>query len=133
MITKILHCVGLIACITLIITCFIPWTYYADIQKTFTGFYSYQNEYGKPGMFLLPLATIIFIFMLLPKIWAKRTNLFLGAVVLSYAVKTYLLFTSCYNMYCPEKRIGIYLMMLSAIAIMLVAVFPYMKMKDEKV
>ena len=39
--------IGLAACITLIIACFLPWTYYADIQKTFTGFFSEKNMYGK--------------------------------------------------------------------------------------
>jgi hypothetical protein len=128
---KLLHWIGLTACIVLIISCFMPWAYYADLQKNFTGFYSEQNEYGKPGMFLVPLAIIIFAFMLLPKIWAKRTNLFLGALEISYAVKSFVLFTSCYNAYCPERKAGIYVMLFSTIFMMLAAIFPAVKLKES--
>ena len=132
MIPKILHWLGLVACITLIIACFVPWTYYPDIHKTFTGFYSEQNEYGRPGMFLVPIAVIIFIFILLPKVWAKRANLFLGGLELSFAIKTTVLFASCYDTHCPEKRVGIYLMLLSAIAIMIIVLFPDIKLKGNE-
>lgn len=52
MFVKYLHWIGLAACICLIVSCFLPWVYYGDIEQTFTGFYSYKNEYGKPGKFL---------------------------------------------------------------------------------
>ena len=129
---KYLHWIGLAACITLIISCFIPWTYYADLNKSFTGFFSEHNEYGKPGMFLVPLTIIFFILMWVPKVWAKRSNLFLGAIIISYGIKSYVLFTSCYNAYCPEKQAGIFIMLLSTIAIMLAAIFPHVELKEEK-
>jgi hypothetical protein len=129
---KYLHWIGLAACITLIISCFIPWTYYADLNKSFTGFFSEHNEYGKPGMFLVPLTIIFFILMWIPKVWAKRTNLFLGAIIISYGIKSYVLFTSCYNAYCPEKQAGIFIMLLSTIVIMLAAIFPHVELKEEK-
>jgi hypothetical protein len=128
---KIIHWLGLAACIVLIISCFLPWAYYADINKTFTGFFSEQNEYGKPGVFLTLLTIFFFVFMLLPKVWAKRTNLFLGALEISYGIKTFVLFSSCYNAYCPEKRIGIYLMLFSTIFMMLAAIFPAMQLKEN--
>ena len=103
MIVKYLHWLGIAACITLIITCFLPWVYYADINQNFTGFYSYQNQYGKPGKLLVVLGSVILIFMLLPRVWAKRANLFICALVVAYAIKTYILFSSCYNNYCPQK------------------------------
>ena len=129
---KILHWIGLAACILISVSCFMPWAYYATLNEEFTGFFSEQNHYGKPGVFIIFLAVFIFIFMLLPKIWAKRANLFLAALQISYAVKTYILFTSCYNAYCPEKRIGIYIMLFSAILIMLAAIFPSMKIEEDK-
>ena len=109
-----------------------PWAYYADIKETFTGFYSYHNQYGKPGKFLTLLAIIVFALMYLPKIWAKRTNLFVSALGVGYAVKSYILFTSCYNAYCPEKKAGIYLMLIATIVMLLSAVFPDLKISDKK-
>ncbi|UAY50724.1 hypothetical protein [Ferruginibacter albus] len=130
--TKILHYAGLIACIALIASCFMPWAYYPDVNKTFSGFFSEQNQYGRPAKFLVPFTVVVFVFMLLPKIWAKRANLFICALVFGYAIKTYVLFTSCYDAYCPEKRIGIYVMGLSVIVMMLAAIFPDMKIDNKE-
>jgi len=131
MLPKYLTKVGLAACVLLVISCFLPWTYYADLDQNFTGFYSWQNNYGKPGYFLVLLTVLIFIFMLVPKIWAKRANLFLSALAVGYAIKTYILFTSCYNAYCPEKKIGIYLMFISTIMMLVCSAFPDLKLEEK--
>ena len=128
---KILHWLGIIACITLIVTCFLPWVHYADINQTFTGFYSYKNEYGKPGKFLVLLAAIILLFMLLPKVWAKRANLFVSALALAYAVKSFILFSSCYNNYCPEKLFGIYLIVICTVIILVASGLPKLKITKK--
>lgn len=136
--SAILHRVGLIACILLIISCFLPWAYFADsniateAQRTFTGVTTYQNQYGRPGKLLIMIAVIIFIFMLLPKIWAKRANLFIAALGVGYAIKTYVLYTACYNAYCPEKKIGIFIMLISMIILLIAAVFPDLALEKEK-
>ena len=132
MVPKILQRVGMIACVVLVVVCFMPWSYYADIKETFTGFYSFQNQYGKPGKFLSLIATIAFALMLLPKIWAKRTNLFVCALGVGYAIKTFILFTSCYNAYCPEKKAGIYLMLTATVLMLLSAAFPDLKINKQK-
>ena len=130
---KILSWVGMAACITLIIACFLPWTYYADsnianeTERTFNGFFSYQYKYGLPGRFLVFFGLTILILMIVQRVWAKRINLFLSAFTLAYAIKSYILFTSCYNAYCPEKKTGIFIMLFSTVVIMIAAVFPNMK------
>src|SRR6186997_457551 len=124
--------IGLAACIALAIACFMPWTYYADIDKSFTGFFSQNGAYGKPGKFLTFFAIASAVLIILPKIWAKRTHLFLSALFAGYAIKSYILFTSCYNTFCPEKKFGIYLMMISCFLVLIVAIFPDMKIPDEK-
>ncbi len=136
--SKILHRIGLLACIMLMVSCFLPWMYYADphiateAQRTFTGFSTYQNQYGKPGKLLSTIAIIIFVFMLLPKIWAKRANLFIAALGVGYTIKTYVLFTSCYNAYCPEKKVGIFIMMISMIILLGAAAFPDLELEQEE-
>ncbi len=122
---------GLAACVLLVVACFMPWAYYADIRETFTGFYSYKNEYGRPGKFLSFAAALAFLLMYLPKVWAKRVNLFLCAIALGYAIKTYILFTSCYNAYCPDKKAGIYLMLICSVVMLAAAIFPDLKMRSK--
>jgi len=133
---KILSWFGIAACVLLIISCFLPWAYYADsnisneAERTFTGFFSYRHQYGRPGNFLVFSGTVILVLMLLPKIWAKRTNLFLSAFVFAYGIKTYVLFTSCYNAYCPEKKAGIFIMLFCTLIMLIASVFPNMKITD---
>jgi len=131
--TKIFQRIGLIACITLVVSCFMPWAYYADIKESFTGFYSYQNNYGRPGKFLTIIAVIAFTLMYLPKIWAKRSNMFVCALGVGYAIKSYILFTSCYNAYCPEKQAGIFIMMIATILMLISSVLPDLKIDSKKV
>ena len=132
MFVRYLHWIGLAACITLIVSCFLPWVYYADLNQSFTGFYSYKNEYGKPGKFLMIFAAISFLFMLLPKVWAKRANLLITPLTLAYAIKSFILFGSCYNNYCPEKLFGLYLMLASAVVMLVAAVFPNVRVAEKK-
>ncbi len=135
---KILSWLGIAACIVLVISCFIPWTYYADsnipneAERVFTGFFSYQYKYGRPGKFLVFFAVVILLFMILPTVWAKRINLFLSAFTVAYAVKSYILFTSCYNAYCPEKRVGIFIMLASTVVMLMACIFPNMKIETGK-
>ncbi|MGB4844106.1 MAG: hypothetical protein WBP16_06560 [Ferruginibacter sp.] len=131
MFVKYLHWLGIAACITLIVCCFLPWVYYADINQTFTGFYSYKNEYGKPGKFLVLLASIALLFIIIPKIWAKRANLFICAITVAYAVKTFILFGSCYNNYCPEKLFSLYLMVAVSIIMLIASGFPHLKLVNK--
>ena len=132
MFSKILYWTGLMACAILIISCFMPWTYYPDIHETFTGFFSEQNQYGKPGIFLSALGIFSIVLILLPKTWAKRTNLFVCALCVGYSIKTYILFTSCYNTFCPEKQTGIYLMFVSTLVMLIASIFPDLKMEKNK-
>ena len=89
--------IGFLACIILIIACFLPWTYHAALNKTFTGFFSEQNNYGKPGKFLVSFGILSILLIWLDKFWAKRFHLFLSALFVGYAIKTYTLFVSCHN------------------------------------
>lgn len=116
--------IGIGACMMLIAVCFMPWTYHADIQKRFTGFFSQNDTYGKPGKFIIFFCIISIILFLVEKIWAKRTQLFVSGLMIAYTIKTYILYSSCYNAYCPDKKLGIYLVLLLPILIFTLALFP---------
>lgn len=124
--------IGVAAGIALIIICFIPWTYHEDVQKSFTGFFSQNNAYGKPGKFLIFFSVLSILLIIVPRIWAKRTNLFVTGIMLAYAIKTYILYTSCYNAYCPEKKAGIYLVVALSLIQFVMSLFPDMKIEEKK-
>lgn len=127
-IMKYYKIIGLFACALLVVSCFLPWTYYADLNKSFTGFYTEQNLYGKPGVVFVFVAVVSAIFILLDKIWAKRAILFFSALNIAYLIATYSRFTTCYPGNCPETQYGMYLLIASCVLLLIVCLFPAMKL-----
>ena len=128
---KYIKWVGLLAALLLIVICFIPWTYHADVGKNFTGFFSEKNTYGKPGVFFVFFGIVFIALTLIAKVWTGRINLFLSAIMVAYAFKTYILYTSCYNAYCPEKKAGIYLLVICNLMVLLAVVFPDIRINNR--
>ena len=124
--------IALVSCVLLIVTCFIPWTYHADVQKNFTGFFSEKNAYGSPGKYFIFFAVLSILLLLLEKVWSQRALFFVGGLMVAFAIKTYILFTSCYNAYCPEKKLGIFLVLGLSLLIFTMFLFPDIKLKTDK-
>lgn len=124
--------IGIGAAILLVIACFLPWTYHPDVQKNFTGFFSENNVYGKPGKIFSTLALVASIFYLIPRVWAKRWNLLVCAIIIAFAIRSFIVFSGCYRGYCPDKKSGLWLMLAAAIVMMAMAVFPDTKLPEEK-
>ncbi len=124
--------IGLLIYLLLIAVCFLPWTYHADLHKNFTGFFSENNIYGKPGKFFTIFSIVCILCIGIDKVWVKFTHLFFAGVIVAYALKTYHLYTSSYNAYSPEKLPGIYFLMILSILSLIIAVFPDLKIKQNK-
>ena len=124
--------IGLLACIAIIASCFMPWAYYPDLQKSFTGFFTEKNIYGKPGVAFTFFAALSILFILINKIWAKRAVIFVQALNIGYLLKTYVIFTSCYRGYCPEKQYGLYWVIISSVVLLVISFFPDIKLSEEK-
>jgi hypothetical protein len=122
--------IGIVAALMIIIACFLPWTFHPDLQQYFTGFYSEQNIYGRPGKLFMIFAIISIILFAVPRVWAKRTNWLIATLTIAYAVKNYFLFTSCYSGICPVKQSGIYLLIVSVAVMFLMAILPDIKLKN---
>lgn len=112
---------GLAASLALIASCFMHWTWYPDIQKYFTGFFTEKNYYGKPAYFLIAMSLIGIATHLFMKIWLFRINLVASGLAMAFAIRTFLLFTSSYDGYLPEKQPGIYIMLLASILNLILA------------
>jgi hypothetical protein len=120
-----------LAAAVLIVACFLPWAYYPDIDKIFTGFFSAQDKYGKPGKPILFLAIFSIAFFIIPKIWAKRLNIFIAALAVAFSIRNFTLFAECYHGTCPEKKIGLYLIVISSIIMLIASLLPDMKLKKS--
>lgn len=123
--------IGIAAALLLVGVCYLPWGYYPDVQKEFTGFFSENNAYGRPGKIFIFFCCLAIPLFLIPRIWAKRANLFVCALTLAFAVKTFILYTACYRGICPEKHIGIFLELLAPIIMTAAAVLPDTQLKNR--
>ncbi len=124
--------IGIAAVLLLIWACYLPWTYYPDIQKEFNGFFSEGNVYGRPGRIFLALGILQIVLFLVPKVWAKRANMFVSAITIAFAVKSYILFTACYQGICPDKRAGVFLILAAPVIMLIAALLVDLPVKPAK-
>lgn len=112
---------GMVCCLLMIVSPFLHWAWYPDLQKHFTGFFSENNSYGKPGKMLLTLGLLGLFCFVINKPWTQRINLIAAALGMAYAIRSYLIFTSGYDGFVPEPRIGIFIMLFSSICFVIFA------------
>ena len=123
---------GFLACIGEIIACFMPWVFVAEQHLLISGMNEAVPNFGRPGIFNIVLSTFISLLFILPKIWAKRTNVIIAAINLAWSLRNYLVITACRAGECPEKRAGIYLLLCLSIFILLMSFLPPIKVPPRK-
>lgn len=121
-----------LACVGLIISSFLPLTYYPDIKETFTGFYTRDNLLGKPGYVFCFFSIISLIIIFINNPIAKYAGIGVAAVNLAFVIKTFTSFTVCYLGTCPQKLLGIYLLLLFAILLLVGTLFPDLKLMSDQ-
>jgi hypothetical protein len=110
---------GSLGALMVVAGCFLPWTYHADVNETFNGFYSTNNTYGRPGVYLIIFTCIVILGIFVNKYWAKGTALFIAAFSFAYAITAYVRYGSCYKAYCPSKLIGIFVTPIGAFLLLI--------------
>ena len=123
---------GLAAAILLIYACFIPWVRIESRDITVTGIDATGTNFGKPGYFSLLMTAFFIFFHLVPRVWAKRANLLITALNLGWAARNYFLITLCEAGDCPDKKIGLYLMIIGSLFMLISALFPDMQIHNKK-
>jgi hypothetical protein len=123
---------GIAAAILLMISNFLPWTFHPDLNKHFTGFFSENGVYGKPGKVFIFLCVIAIVFFLIQKLWAKRANLFVCGLTVAYAIKSFIVYSGCYRGICPDKKLGIWLMLVASLLMMVMSFLPDVKLSGEQ-
>ena len=124
--------IGIAAALLLIAGCFMPWAYFPDLGKDFTGFFSEKNIYGRPGKVLIFFSVVEILLFAVPRVWAKRANIFVTVLAIAFAIKSYILYTSCYGGICPDKRVGVFVVLGSAIITLLAALLPDLPIRTEE-
>jgi len=124
--------VGLVAVILLVVSCFLPWVSIISKNIVVSGIDSTGTNFGKPGYTHFVLSVFFIIFHFIPKLWAKRTNLLVVALNIAWAIRNYFIISMCREGECPEKQIGLWLVMFASALMLIAALFPDVQLKEEK-
>ena len=106
---------SLAAALLLIVSCFMPWVMIPGRQITITGVDATGTTFGKPGYFNLLLTMFYIVLTVIPRLWAKRINIFLATINIAWVFRNYLLLSRCEAGECPEKQNFFYLYILAGI------------------
>ena len=70
------------------------------------------------------LSFIAIVLFLIPAIWAKRTNIFIGAIVFTWSLRNYILVSTCLMGECPVKQPALYALVVAGGVVMLMTLLP---------
>ena len=116
--------IGILACLVVLICSFLPWSIVVSEQITISGFDTKGTSFGRPGLFLNFFTVIALIFFVTPFIWAKRTNIFIGAIVFAWSVRNYILVSTCLMGECPVKQPALYALVAASFVLMMMTLLP---------
>jgi hypothetical protein len=119
---------GIIAVVLLAAICYLPWSFIADKNITVTGMSAPGTMFGKPGLMHFVLGVPLIILFIIPKIWAKRLNVFIGAINLAWTIRNYILLTTCFMGECPHLKAGLILSMALSAFILVMTFYPKIKL-----
>jgi hypothetical protein len=116
--------IGILACLIVLICSFLPWSIVASEHITISGFDTTGTRFGRPGLFLNFFTGISLLLFIIPTIWAKRTNIFLGALVFAWSVRNYILVSTCLMGECPVKQPALYVLVTASFVVMMMTLLP---------
>lgn len=124
---KILKWAGLLAAALLVASAFLPWVIIESRGLELTGVDTTGTNYGRPAYFHFVMAAFFVLFTLVPRLWAKRTNLAVVALNTAWAIRNFLVIASCQGGECPLRQVGLWLALGSSLLMLLSALFPDME------
>ncbi len=122
--------IGIITAVIVIVVCHLPWSIVVERNIVINGMYTQGTDFGRPGLLNIILCVVMIVFFCLNKVWAKRTNLFVGAIGFAWSIRNYILVTTCYFGECPQKQPALFALVLFSFLTMLMTFFPKIEIKE---
>jgi hypothetical protein len=107
------------AALVMIASCFFTWIVVPGKAIYISGINAAGTTYGKPGYLNLILGPLFLVLTLVPRVWAKRCNLGVAAINLSWTFRNYLLLARCEAGDCPQVQLMFWVFIGSSVMIML--------------
>ena len=116
--------IGIVACLIVLICSYLPWSIVVSEHITISGFDTRGTRFGRPGLFLDFFTVLSLLLFAIPKIWAKRTNIFIGAIVFTWSIRNYILVSTCLMGECPVKQPALYVLVGASLVVMIMTLLP---------
>jgi hypothetical protein len=117
--------------LVLIGTLFFPWVVIESRSMVISGMEATGTNFGKPGAFTLVFASLVFVFSLVPRIWAHRICLFSAALNIGWAIRNFLILSACSGGECPQRQWAFYLYIFSSLFLLIAVLFQNVKPVSE--
>lgn len=123
--------IALASAFVLAVACFMPWAIISSANLILSGVDTTGTHFGKPAYLHFILTGLILIGSFVSKNWVKRANVFIAGINLAWAIRNFVLLGSCEAGDCPERQIGLYLILFASISLLIAAFFPKLKIPTE--
>lgn len=110
--------------------CFLPWITIESKDITITGFDTTGTRWSPPGNLHTMFTAFYLVFTMIPRIWAKRLNVFIAAINMAWAIGNFIRMALCDGGECPVRQPGMYLALLATILMLVASFFPQVKMNE---
>lgn len=124
---------GILAGLIMIAAAAFPWIYIPSIDATVSGFGSATiTKFGRPVLMNVFLFGLNVLFFLIPKLWAKRLNPFVGAIGFAWALRNVVLLGMCRGE-CPERLTNLWIYFIASFVLLIMTLLPELKRKGNDV
>ena len=103
-----------LAVMLLVVACLLPWMTIESKGITITGIHTEGTSYGKPGYFHFLWAGLYLLFLLINKVWSRRTAIGFAAFNIAWMLRNFLLIPVCQMGECPVRKTGLYLLLIAS-------------------
>ncbi|HEV7620208.1 MAG TPA: hypothetical protein VGO09_00670 [Flavisolibacter sp.] len=114
----------------IVISCFYPWVTIESKNIVVTGFASEGTNFGKPAIFHLFLCLIYLLFISLRSNWSKRAAFFISGFNIAWAIRNFIVISTCNGGICPTKHAALYILLASSLLILILTLF--VKAEDKE-
>ncbi|MFT3844016.1 MAG: hypothetical protein QM725_03110 [Lacibacter sp.] len=124
--------IGILVGLIMIGAATFPLIYIPSIDATVTGFGSaVVTKFGKPALLNVFLFGINIVLFLVPRLWAKRINPFVGAIGFAWALRNVVLLGMCRGE-CPVRQPYLWIYFIASFILLVMTLLPELKVKNNK-
>ena len=110
-----------------------PWMTIESKSITITGVETGGTTFGKPAYFHFFWTGLFLVFFLINRVWSRRTAMVFSAFNAAWALRNFLLLPACQMGDCPVRRAGLYVLLISSIALFFSGLIAPVKNKPTSV